>query len=385
MALLLVCASSQAQTARQQANALLQRARALMQREQYDSSRVLLARARSLYPDSYVYDYELAYSYMLQKDYAQARVYAPRMLAYKDSDDGSYQFVGDLYDYNGAFDQAMATYAQGLKKYPKSGRLYTGRGIAQGRQGNWDEAIGEYENSIRAQPEYAGAYFCATPILVDIEPFGADIQKPGDFYATPILVDSEPQRLHGLLYGELFMNLERNTRRTESMSLTLYQGWNKAITVDRASLTMRVSLSGNPLDIPHKELENMKMKSVLPFTFQFALALARGTDVSLLLTGPDDQLSIANLLMLRAGFLQLWDEKSQKAYPNVLISYWQQLERAGHLEAYHYWLFSQARPQEFEAWLLGHYAEYEDFFNWFNQYPLVLSPKAYYVRGYYEH
>src|SRR5262249_53589009 len=59
---------------------------------------------------------------------------------------------------------------------------------------------------------------------------------------------------------------------------------------------------------------------------------------------------------------------AQKNLPPTDLIRWQQaVVAAGHFEAYNYWLFQGARPEEFNEWIGQHQPQFQAWLDWLNQ------------------
>jgi hypothetical protein len=73
-------------------------------------------------------------------------------------------------------------------------------------------------------------------------------------------------------------------------------------------------------------------------------------------------LSIQNLTQIRKNQISLWNQK--KLPQTELVRRQGAVLSAGHFEAYNYWLFKAARPEEFNEWLKEHQAQYQAWLDW---------------------
>ncbi len=72
--------------------------------------------------------------------------------------------------------------------------------------------------------------------------------------------------------------------------------------------------------------------------------------------------SIHILSDIRKNQLALLAQK--KIASNGLIRWQQSVVAAGHFEAYNYWLFQSARPDEFSQWLAQHQTQFQAWLDW---------------------
>lgn len=87
------------QNNREQVLALQRQAIELMDNGDPDQGIVLLRQALTLDPDYWPLTYEMAYAYMVKRDYQKAIKLAKTLYKYEDCNDLVYQLVGNCYDY----------------------------------------------------------------------------------------------------------------------------------------------------------------------------------------------------------------------------------------------------------------------------------------------
>jgi len=96
-----------------------------------------------------------------------------------------------------------------------------------------------------------------------------------------------------------------------------------------------------------------------PFESQFEMAFLMGAVPFGADTSP---LSIKKLANIRKNQLSLWKQKNLPE--TALIRRQQAILATGHFDAYNYWLFQGARPDEFSEWLKEHQAEFQSWKDW---------------------
>ena len=94
-------------------------------------------------------------------------------------------------------------------------------------------------------------------------------------------------------------------------------------------------------------------------------------------------LSVQKLAEIRKSQLSLW---TQKKLPSNELMRWQQvIIAAGHFDAYNYWLFQSARPDEFSQWTKEHQAQYQAWLDWSAKNKLSIQTpdfqRLYLIRG----
>ena len=86
----------------------------------------------------------------------QAKIYLRRSLA-KCYAIG-YHARGLAYRRKGAYDEAIADFTEALRLNPERDVIYHARGLAYAEKGAYDEAIADYTEALRLNPEFAKAY-----------------------------------------------------------------------------------------------------------------------------------------------------------------------------------------------------------------------------------
>ncbi|MFM6947001.1 MAG: tetratricopeptide repeat protein [Flavobacteriales bacterium] len=308
----------------------------LMDEGHFSESRAILEEV--LLDDSTNYDawYEYAYSFYIQKDYAKAVEIMRKQTTHPEVTDQLWQIIGNSLDYSGDPDGALAAYAEGLQKFPHSGRLYVETGNIYLNQNNIEKAIQSYEKGIEMAPEFSSNYFRLAKLFCGTE-----------------------DEIWGVLYGEIFMNLERNSQRTREMSALLYQTYLKALFFDKGKIIISFS------------------QDMAPFTMAFEKNIGLAASKYLI-----DQKKVANnietFVAVRRYFLSQWfTDEQAKAYPVALFDFWQQIDDLGFTEPYLYWIFNQAPSNQFEKWHKTHEQDFTFFTKWFNPNPIQIDSSNY--------
>lgn len=308
----------------------------LMDIGKFDESIKLLEEAQKLDPDDINYPYELGYAYYSIKDYKKACKYLESILKHKDIKDVVYQLLGNTYDNLGKREKAIETYESAVKLFPNSGSLYLELGIMQMGIKEYNKALSYYEKGIEVAPSFSSNYYWASKIYC---------------------VSTE--EVWGMIYGEIFMNLERNSKRTAEISKLLFDTYKNEIKFTNDT-TFSVSFSKNA-SIDISELSDpSKMK--LPFgvgvyepTILFSMLSVNTIDIN-------------TLDNIRSTFVDnYFTNEHNVAYPNVLFSYQKQVKEAGHIEAYNHWILMKGNEDDFGKWLSSNKDKWDSFLKWFNE------------------
>jgi len=315
----------------------------------------LLEEAKKMDPGRFIYDYEIGYAHYLNEDMKSSLETFKKVIKYPDANDQCYQMLGNLYDFNGKRSKAMKTYDKGLKKFPQSGRLHLEKGNIYFAQAKYYDALNLYELGILAEPNYPSNYFRAAQIY---------------FNST--------EEIWGMFYGEIFMNLERNSERTVEMSKMLFETYNSEITF-KSDTSISVSFSQRSrinINISSRNLKNNPESLLEAFTqLPYPTAVYEPT-IIFSLTG-EKEVNLASLHRTRKRFVERYFEKEYNIkYPNILIDYHKRLLDLGLFEPYNYWILMKGNEDEFEEWESNHEKLWKNFSEWFSQNPLFIGPNT---------
>jgi tetratricopeptide (TPR) repeat protein len=180
----------------------------LMDEGKIDESITLLKECEKIDSKDCTYPYEMAYAYQLKNDYKTAITILEKTKKYKNANSQIYQMSGNCYSYLGDQDSAIKEYEQGIKKFPNAGNLHLEKGNIFLGEKKYEEAIVNYEKGIEADPMF-----------------------PSNYYRLALLYLNSNDKLSGLIYGEIFMNLERTTKRTKEISKLLFETYKNSIQI----------------------------------------------------------------------------------------------------------------------------------------------------------
>jgi len=176
------------------------------------------------------------------------------------------------------------------------------------------------------------------------------------------------EKVWAVIYGEVFCNLSSDADRRSAIGSLVYQAYEKSLSSNGGKLS--VNLTENAQAAPGQA----------PFESQFEIAF-------LMAAAPLGNnlmpLSVQKLSQIRKNQLSLLSQK--KLSSNELMRWQQTIIAAGHFDAYNYWLFQGARPDEFNQWAKEHQAQYQAWLDWLakNKF-MVQTPdfqRLYLIRG----
>jgi len=322
----------------------------------YQKSINILEEARSYNPDSYIYDYEIGYAHLLNKNYKASIKHLKKSTKYDHANDQCYQMLGNAYDISGNYKKALKTYNKGLKLFPNSGRLYLEKGVVYQIQKNYFEAMKSYEKGIEVEPNYPSNYFRAADIYL-----------------------GSNNKVWGMIYGEIFMNLEPNTERTASMSSWLYNTYLSEIKIT-SDTSAKLSFASKDLNISLKSLK--KDNGELLHSIQQTLnksyyEMALGKSISNI-----DTINLETLNAIRSNFVdEYFDQGFYEKFPVVLFKYQRKIKGNGFIEPYNYWLLSEGNPDAFDKWLEKNGYLWDQFVEWYLANPIQINRGNMFLSG----
>lgn len=300
----------------------------LIDEGKYDEGITILKECEKIDPKDITYPYEIAFAYTQKKDYQTAISILEKANEYPNVNDNYYALLGNAYDMSDNPEKAIKIYDEGLKKFPNSGKLYLEKGVVLEYEKKFINAIETYEAGIKAEPSHPSNYYRVSKIYLNSN----DI-------------------LSGLMYGEIFVNLERTTTRTREISELLYDGYKKAIKFDHDE----IKIDFCPAIVDAGNYDKTKQ---LPFCIIFAKNFA----LSML---NQKEINLDTLASIRKEFLKNYYVEDYKNHPNLLIGYHKKMEDNNIFNGYNHYIFQIGDPEAFKNWQTNNKAEYDKFVNWY--------------------
>ena len=300
----------------------------LMDDGKIDESILLLKECQKIDKKDYTYPYEIAYAYMLKKDYENAIDILEKTKKYKNINSQVYQMSGNCYSYLGKSELAIKEYEEGMKKFPNAGNLHLEKGNVFLGQKKYHEAIQNYEKGIVADPMFTSNY-----------------------YRLSLLYLNSNDKLSGLIYGEIFINLERTTNRTTEISKLLFEAYKQAI-----------QFNGDETKIDFCEviIDASKLKNNL----ELPLCAVFGKNFILSILD-QKEINLTTLSKIRAKFIVNYFKEDYKKYPNVLFEYHKTMLDKGIFDSYNKYIFQMGSENEFAEWKNNNNTDYEKFVEWY--------------------
>jgi tetratricopeptide (TPR) repeat protein len=315
-----------------------------------DSARVLLQEGIRRFPSDPSFPYELAYIHYQLKEYREARTILETLVEAPRSQPVFFQLLGNTLDLLGDPDKAIAVYKRGLERFPRSGPLYLELGVMAGAREEYATAVEYWEKGVEKAPDFPSNYFHAARM----------------FMATT-------ERGWGMLYGELFLNIEPGSPRSANTRNELYHAWNDAITTSGEGGGLKDGETSVAVALFDKleVFADSSKAMIVPFKFfLFRSFLVAAMPVVL---SSDERLTIATLHGVRRRFIENWyaDTATAAHFDIELFGRWRELDNAGLLEAYDHMIFyTKETEAEVNAWSETNGSKLRDVTSWLRAHPI---------------
>ncbi|MBS1628980.1 MAG: tetratricopeptide repeat protein [Bacteroidetes bacterium] len=268
--------------------------------------------AIALAPDKPVLYRDLAQAYLLSGNYRRAESTITPLIENDRADATAYAIAASIQTALHEDKKARKLLDKGLEKYPGSGFLFHEKGKYYEQQRALPEALNAWIAGIAADPGYHVNYYEA---------------------ARAYMQTDEP--VWAILYAEIFINLERYTPRSGETRKLLLAAYKRLYGTPDAGLVPRFGKKVKTTPTNFKEAVEHDLLHLAPVL--------------------SDGFSTENLTMLRTRFCMEWMARYAVRYPFTLFTYWDNLLRAGHFDAYNQWVFGRAENQaQYDAWVKFH-------------------------------
>jgi len=312
------------------AKTLQQTARSFMMQADWDNAILVLNRALQQDKNNLDFQKDLIQCFYYKRDYDKAIEGIKAIINREDADVMTFQLAGNVYKALEDPKECEKIYKQGLKKFPKSGPLYSEYGELLWSRKDFS-AIELWEKGIEIDPAYGGNYYNAALYY---------------FYTR--------EKVWGLVYGEIFVNMESLSQRGAAMKELLFKSYKEKLFAEA--------------DLMKNEEDNKS-----PFVKAFLETMNKQT--ALVSKG----VTTATLTMVRARFILDWYENYAAKFPHRLFDYLQQLLREGMFEAYNQWLFGTVENlAAYDSWTKTHAEEYKNFTTFQKSRIFRMPPGQYY-------
>lgn len=303
--------------AQQPGKKLQETAKTMLMQGDFENAVVILESASKQAPGDMSILKDLCYAYYLKRDFGKAIETGKSLTERPDADEEGFQILGLSYKATAAFKDGIKLYKLALKKFPNSTVIYNEFGELLAMDKSPDEAIEQWEKGIQADPNFSGNYYNAC-----------------------IYYTKKSNWIRMALYGEIFINLESFTDRTNEVKKALLNAWQKLFLPTVIGQQLKSGVSSF-----EKAVLQTLNKEVTQSTIGF---------------------QAENSTSLRSRFILEWFKTNATNFPFRLFEQQQYFIREGLFEAYNQWIFSEAVNEDaYKVWKETHpketkaYSEYQ--------------------------
>lgn len=315
----------------------------LINEKKYEEAIDKFNQAIAIAPDAIEFHYEKALAFTLNKQGDSAISTLEEIITWENATDHMYQLLATNYVVSKRGNDAVRVLREGLKRFPKSGRLYMELAGTEHGQQNLSQVLPLWEKGVEVDPNFPGNYF----YLADYFSYTGD-------------------RIWSMIYGEIYLNLATNIRKIKLISQMIYDVINYSVFTP--DIDNDEGMLFTSIDIKTSNPESFKG----PFEWHAQYCYRETIKNNL---NPDIEiLSIEKINDFRKGFIKCWYESElHKRFDNKLFDYQRKIIQNGHNEAYGFWLFKHAMKDIFDSWLEKNEEEYDSFINWKEKNPLLFN------------
>ncbi len=325
--------------------AIISHSREVEEQGNHDYAIELIRSNIKTYQESSALREELAGLYFRGAEYRKSIKQSKKFLRKFGPKSSVYQLQAHGYVNLSKAEKAGQTLEKGLKELPHEGVLFTEKGRLSMHQENYVDAIDWFEKGIQNASNFSGNYYWASKIYLQ-----------------------STEEIWGLLYGEIFINLEPFTSRTKEISSLMYETLNKEIIFyNDTAISVNLCKDAN-FSVPNEDTASYVSygQDIIEPMYKEAL---RGID----------HLSLSNISKFRSEFIDLHNAIEDKAYAEHLVfELHSELISRGFFEAYNHWLFMMGNVDEFKRWERDNRSQWKRFIEWFENYNFKVEPSDFY-------
>lgn len=286
--------------------------------------------ASALVPQIAFLQYEIAHAYYQMEDYDEAIIRLTTLKQHPESFDQIFQLLGNAYRHEKNIDQAIATYKEGLARFPNSGRLYLELGITDYTLEKIKTAVDYWETGIAAQPSFERNYF-----------------HLADYYSETT------EKVWAALYGEVFINITTNDERLFDAKDLLFKTYKKAF----------YGSKDGKIDFTEISIKTQDKKNRMPFQMAFEEIMTQAAKN--ILPKKQEDFNIITLAKIRKKFIEIWfSEGYNNRFPNSLFDFQKKVIDEGYFESYNIMIFSDFKSDEYKNWAQANSKKLPEYYSW---------------------
>ncbi|MEY2828708.1 MAG: hypothetical protein RIQ33_566 [Bacteroidota bacterium] len=323
----------------------------LMRKENYKGAIEAYNDAVDLDSSKANYQFQLGLAHYFAKNYKITISVLQGLLKKFPADERYYSLMGSCYTETRSDKKANSILLDGLKIFPNSGNINSQLGKIEYDNKNFNYAIKYWENGVAVDPTY-----------------------PSNYYYLSIAYGSTNEKMWGIIYGEIFVNLETNTERTYEVMKRIYDFYQQSIFIK--SPKNRYAIFTDEVS----KLSDVQLKDTMLMHKNFAMAYNDISQRSMIVF--KDKFTTDKLIEFRKRFSDLWYNKNRPLdFQNVLFDFQREIISQDYFDCYNHWLLSKGDPKAFYDWMELNKKKYDVFIKWFLKHPLDIYPNNYVTRS----
>jgi len=255
-------------------------------------------------------------------------------------------------------------------------------------QGNYQEAILEYEKLIEQNPQNPEYLFQKAMCYYRLGDYNTSIRlsnslvwekginkAPGfgeNYYWAAKHYANTNEKVWVLIYAEIFLNIERSTDRFNEISKLLYDTYVEVLYENGGDYEIYLprSAPNNFYDIYRAIIRQILEEGKLL--------------QPVVVNGAVSESHLGGISQARERFIEIWNESYSTAVSCDLFVYHNDMMRRGLFDSYTHWLMINAKPKYFMSWQKLNNMSYQKFINWFITNKMTIDQNNYIVRMQYE-
>jgi tetratricopeptide (TPR) repeat protein len=330
---------------------LEKKALTLIENKKYEDAILLLEQAKKLDPGNIEYEYQTANVYYEQDNYKKAIDILEKLTGNNKCTSDVYVLLGECYNMVQLPDKSIDTFARGMKQLPnETGLFYEKSGLLEYHRKKYAEAIAYWEEGTKVAPNFAGNY-----------------------YYLSFIFSLTEENIWTIFYGELFLNLERDTQRYNDTSKNVYNTYKKTFVKSEEFSGETFMTKNITIDI------DMNKPELLNFELSYALAYTLSNKYN-------DGITINTIYLTKKEVLTYWFDNKHfdTKFQNSFLEFEKKMLEANVYEAYIYFNLAKGNTDEYNNWYKSNQDKVIALKKWTEKNRLVLNKDKKYVRTDYQ-
>lgn len=314
-------------------------AHALMDEAKFSAGLALMKEAAAYQPSNYSYGFEVGFINFQLKNYSEAAKQLEKWVNNQKNNAELFQLLGNTYYILNDKVKALNTFDLGLSKFPKSGLLYAEKGKLV-QETDLGKGLFYFEKGIEVDPNFAMNYFHAA-----------------------LLYFKQTESIKGILHGEIFMLLNRNTNFTAVMSELIYNAYKESVVPNTDGKCEYHFCNPNR---PDHLIEIQQIEHFPAFCIMYSSLLNASNPVVNVMTA-------GTMVQMRTQALDAYYEHHiNEHYREWVFDFQAIIKQAGHAEAYHHWVLMNGSELEFLQWKENNEDKWTAFTGWFAAHDMAI-------------